>query len=138
MRALVCGSLLTLALSGCATPEFRQASALMESPIVPASDAIFGAVIYANSQLVAAPRTPADWARLQQHARSLHQAAQQLTTLAPSANPAPWREQSGLLAKAAMAALTAVESRNLDGVLESGSRIYDTCAACHAVYAKSP
>ncbi len=108
----------------------------MESPIVPASDAIFGAVIYTNGQLASSPRTDADWDRLRQHAGNLVAAAGDLKALAPSDDPAQWIRQSDAMGAASSAALAAMDGRSLDGVLEAGSRLYDSCTACHATYVK--
>ncbi len=124
------------ALAGCASPQTRQVGSLMESAIVPASDAIFGAVIYANGQLVSAPTTDADWTRLQAHARNLISAADRLRTLAPSDDPGQWTRQSDALNDASTDALDAMNRRHLEGVLDAGSRIYDTCTTCHTAYVK--
>jgi len=50
MRVAGIAALATLLLA-CSSPYARQVGRLMESPIAPASDAIFNAVIYANGQL---------------------------------------------------------------------------------------
>jgi len=125
-----------LLLVACSPASTRQASALMESPIAPASDAIFGAVIYTNGQLATAPRTDAEWDRLEQHAQSLVAAGASLKALAPTDDPAQWVRQSDALASASADALRAVKNRSLDGVLDAGSKIYDTCTLCHAAYVK--
>ena len=70
----------------------------MEAPIVPASDAIFGAVIYTNGQLATAPSSDSEWDRLRQHARRMIAASAELMTLAPQNDPGEWRRQTDALA----------------------------------------
>jgi hypothetical protein len=106
----------------------------MRSPIAPASDAIFNAVIYTNGQLVSSPQTDEQWNRLRAHAESLRTAAEQMTSLAPESNGAVWIRESAALANAATAAGAAADHRSLDGVLDAGGNIYATCTACHAAY----
>jgi hypothetical protein len=130
--------LLAGAVAACGSPETQRTRALMEAPIVPASDAIFGAVIYTNGQLATAPSSDAEWDRLRQHARRMIAAAAELMTLAPQNDPGEWRRQTDALAKASTAALMAMETKSLEGVLDAGSRIYETCTACHATYLKQP
>ncbi|MEQ1760476.1 MAG: hypothetical protein ABL986_19355 [Vicinamibacterales bacterium] len=125
---------LSLCLVACVPVQTRQAAALMESTIVPSSDAIFNAVIYTNGQLVASPQVDADWARLNDHAQNLRAAGTTLKALAPTDAPADWLHQSDAMRDAATAAMAAIEDRNLDGVLDAGSRLYDTCTACHQRY----
>jgi hypothetical protein len=108
----------------------------MEAPIVPASDAIFGAVIYTNGQLAAAPSTDAEWERLRQHARRMLAASSELMALAPATDAGEWRRQTDALAMATSAALEAMDAKSLEGVLQAGSRIYETCTGCHAAYLK--
>ncbi len=107
----------------------------MQAPIVPASDAIFGAVIYTNGRLAASPASDAAWNELHQHARDLIAAATTLRPLAPpDSDSGPWQQQSDALASAAAAVATAVEQRSLTGILDAGSSIYNTCTTCHAAY----
>jgi len=135
MRVLFPLAVAALAVA-CSSSQMRQAADLMESPIVPASDAIFNAVIYTNGQLAASPQTDADWDRLRQHSARLATAATTLKGLAPAEDPALWVTQSDALGEASAAAADAITGKSLDGLLQAGSRIYDTCTTCHAVYAK--
>jgi hypothetical protein len=107
----------------------------MQTPIAPASDALFNAVVYTNGELASAPRTDAQWARLRAQAESLMAAGDSLAALAPGENPDEWRRQSAALAESAAEAAGAVEARSLDKLLDAGSRIYNTCTGCHATYA---
>jgi len=130
----VVATLLAVSL-GCAYPQAQQTRALMQAPIVPASDAIFGAVVYTNGQLAKAPAGDAEWNRLDTHAVSLLEAALRLRTMAPKgSDPSTWVYQSDALAEASQAAVDAISARSLDGVLDAGSRIYDACTRCHAKY----
>ena len=107
----------------------------MQSPIAPASDALFNAVVYTNGELAEAPRSDAQWARLREHAESLMTASESLTAVAPVDNPDEWRRQAAALGEASTDATRAIERKSLAGVLEAGSLIYATCTGCHAAYA---
>ncbi len=73
---------LQAACSSSGSPAVR---AVMRTPIAPASDALFNAVVYTNGQLASAPQTDAQWTRLRDHARSLADAGGTLRGLAPPA-----------------------------------------------------
>jgi hypothetical protein len=107
----------------------------MQSPIAPASDALFNAVVYTNGELASAPRTDAQWARLREHAESLITVSESLAAVAPVDNPDDWRRQAAALGAASKDAGRAIDGKDLDGLLEAGSRIYATCTGCHAAYA---
>lgn len=101
---------------------------------MPSSDAIFGAVVYTNGVLAQSPKTDADWARLASHADALVTAAGTIERLAPADNPGAWTTQAAAMGDAARQAGRAIEARDLERVLEAGSRIYDACTRCHATY----
>ena len=112
-------------------PEVR---AVMQSPIAPASDAIFNAVVYTNGALASSPQTDEQWARLRTHAQSLQDAGGRLLTMAPRENAEQWEKQSVALVAASGEALKAIDGRSLDGVLDAGGKIYFTCTSCHGAY----
>lgn len=122
----------------CSSPQMRQVKTLMQAPVAPASDAIFNAVIYTNGQLASSPQTDAEWDRLKQHARNLTAAAGTLKALAPPGDPAQWIRESSALEAASSAVVEAIDERSLEGVIDGGGRMYDTCTACHAAYVKDP
>ena len=133
LRAAGAAALAT-ALLACSSPQVRQVRSVMESTVVPASDALFNAVIYTNGRLASSPQTDADWDRLRGHAARLSTAAVTLRGLAPAGNPDEWLAQADALGAASSATIEAIDRRNLEGVLEAGSRLYDSCTACHATY----
>lgn len=124
---------LALATAGCSSsdPEVR---AIMQSPIAPASDAIFNAVVYTNGALASAPQTDEQWARLRAHAQSLQEAGGRLLTLAPAENGEQWERQAVALVSSSGEALKAIEAKSVDGVLDAGGKIYFTCTSCHGAY----
>lgn len=137
MKAVSCFSCISwlVFLSACSPtsrPEIRE---LMQTPIAPASDALFNAVVYTNGELASAPRTDAQWARLRAQAESLMAAGDALAALAPGENPDEWRRHSAALAESATQAARAIDGKSVDGLLEAGSRIYESCTGCHAAYA---
>jgi len=122
--------------SACSSSNARAVRDLMQSPVTPASDAIFNAVIYTNGQLVASPQTDGQWDRLRAQAQSLRASAERMKTLAPAPDAQPWLKQSDALAAASTETMKAIDARSLQGVIDGGGKIYDTCAACHAAYIK--
>jgi mono/diheme cytochrome c family protein len=106
----------------------------MQDPIAPAADALFNAVVYTNGELVAAPRSDADWSRLDDRVRALASAALPLKALAPAAGSDVWMKQADLYAQAVDEARTAIAGRSVDGVLAAGGKLYASCAACHEAY----
>lgn len=106
----------------------------MQSPIAPASDAIFNAIVYTNGQLVSSPHTTQEWGRLRAHTESLRGAAQRMMPLAPRSNAAVWIRESAALDNASVAAMEAIDKRSVEGVLDAGGKIYATCTTCHEAY----
>ena len=123
-----------LCVTGCSSPGRTASKKLMHDPIAPASDALFNAVVYTNGELVAAPRTEADWSRLDDRARALASAALPLRALAPATNNDVWMKQADLYAQAVAEARTAVARRDVDEVLAAGGKLYASCAGCHDAY----
>ena len=119
---------------GCGSPGSQAVRAVMRTPIAPASDALFNAVIYTNGQLAAAPRTDEQWERLRAHAESLQAAGATLMTLASPDQQDEWQRQSVALIQASTEAVRAADARSLDAVLDAGGKIYSTCTGCHAAY----
>ena len=132
-------SLLTLVLfcaDGCTPRDAAAVKTLMQSPIAPASDALFNSVIYTNGQLVAAPRTDADWRRVGERAAALAAVASPLKALAPRNGGDVWERQSDLFAEGAKAATAAVAAKDVDALLSAGGELYASCEACHAGFIK--
>ena len=123
---------------GCASPDAPAVRALMQTPVAPASDAIFNAIVYTNGQLVSSPQSDEQWTRLRMHAESLRTAAAAMKALAPKQSAEVWLRQSDALAAAAAAAVASIDAKSLEGVLDAGGKIYDTCGACHAAYITNP
>ena len=123
-----------LVAAACSSGYPAEVRELMQAPVAPASDAIFNAVVYTNGQLASAPQTDDQWNRLRGHAEALQKSGATLMTLAPRDNPDGWERQSVALVESAGAALAAIETKSLDGVLDAGGRIYGTCTACHGAY----
>jgi hypothetical protein len=121
---------------GCSSSNGPAVRQVMQTPIAPASDAIFNAIVYTNGQLVSAPQTDEQWNRLRAQAESLRGAAATTKALAPDEDAGEWLRQSDALDSASAAALRAIEAKSVDGLLDAGGNIYATCAACHSIYIK--
>ena len=107
---------------------------LMEADVAPASDAIFNAVVFVNGRMETAPATDAQWRVVGNHARALGDAGRTLAAGPPGADNTVWLAQAAALSTSAREALQAAEARDVNALLAAGSRIYDTCTACHARY----
>jgi hypothetical protein len=124
---------LALATLNCSSSS-SEVRALMRDPVAPASDALFNAVIYTNGQLAASPQTDEQWGRLRTHAESLQSAGGRMMAFAPPDRQEAWQRQAMALIQASAEARTAIDNRSLEGVLDTGGKIYATCTGCHAAY----
>lgn len=134
----------TLLLMGC-SPAIERQPARVE-PSAPASPVAISAVMRALVDHAAhvlwnvketPPQNDTDWQELENHAVQLA-AAGALITLGGtgpvdqgwSQQPA-WHRNAKGLSDAALAALTEVRNRNVEGVLVAGERIVQACQSCH-------
>ena len=132
----------------------------MEGQIDPAADALWDSVAYiasASGVEDRQPRSDADWAAVRREALVLIEAANLLTVPGRSvrhgteaARPGELntgqtqalieaRRQefftlAGVLQRAGLGALAAIEARDAAGLMEAGGRIDAACEACHLIY----
>lgn len=118
-------------------PEFQPVATVdqvMDAVIIPASEAIFDAVVYSNGELVQAPASDDDWFRLQMQGIALAEAGNLLLMPPRARDTGNWTAFSRAMTERAVQVVEAAEARNLDQLLEAGSRLYESCTACHAQY----
>jgi hypothetical protein len=100
---------------------------LMTAIIIPSSDVIFAAA-------GEAPKTDADWTRIQNNALALAESGNLLLMRPPAKDNANWMKFSREMTDAAEVALKAARSKNATAIAEAGDRIYGSCESCHKQY----
>jgi hypothetical protein len=91
-------------------------------------------VVYDNGQLAQAPRTDDEWFRLRMQALAVAEAGNLLMMPGRAEDSGDWLTFARDMVDAGESAAQAAESQNIDRVLQSGSELYRTCAACHEKY----
>jgi len=99
---------------------------IMDAMVVPQSDALFGVGR-------TAPATAAQWKALRLDAIVLIEAGRALTVAERSEGP-DWDAWSRGMAAAAAQAINAIDARDVDGVLEAGGALIESCTGCHSLY----
>ena len=107
---------------------------IMDAIVIPASQAVFDAVIYDNGALVQAPANDDDWFRLQMQALAVAEAGNLLQLPPRAKDNGDWASMSRALTDAAVAVGQAAEAKNVDELLRTGGAMYTTCTACHRKY----
>ena len=113
---------------------------IMTAIVGPAADTVFGAVsTVATAQGVEekAPQTDAEWQTVGASAAALVEAANMMMMEGRVVDRGDWITSARALNEAATVALKAAESRNAQGVFESGEAIYGACDACHKQYERT-
>ena len=122
---------------GGAVPPFRVVATthdVMDAIVVPASDAIFDAVVYSNGELEQVPETGEDWSRLRLQALAVAEGANLLLVPQRAMGRQDWIAFSGSMADEALAVARAAEAKDVMRVLETGAALYGACLACHEQY----
>ena len=102
---------------------------VMDAMIIPASDALFDV----GRQ---APESGEEWVALRNQAVILIEAGRALTIEGRSRGEA-WDTWSEALSATGQGAIDAIDARNVDGVLDAGNALMDTCTDCHIQYLTS-
>jgi cytochrome c556 len=100
---------------------------LMKAIVIPSSDVIFAA----GGE---APKTDADWLKVQNNALALAESGNLLLMRPPAKDNANWSKFSREMTDAAEAALKAARSKNANAISEAGDRVYGSCESCHKQY----
>jgi hypothetical protein len=107
---------------------------VMDSIIIPSSQAIFDAVVYDNGQLVQEPKSDDDWYQLRMRALAVAEAGNLLLMPPRLKKEAEWVKWSHALTDAGVRAEQAADARNVDLLLKTGGEIYAACTGCHSKY----
>jgi hypothetical protein len=81
-----------------------------------------------------APADDADWLAVQSNAIMLAESGSLLMIGSCARDTGDWMTMSQALVDAGVAALEAVEARDVDGVLAAGDLIVVACETCHVPY----
>ena len=130
-------------ISGCGSPGDADApgyrpvasiDAVMDAIVIPASQAIFDAVVYENGELARAPRTDDEWFRVRMQALAVAEAGNLLMMPGRAKDSGDWPTFARAMVDAGERAAHAAESQDIDRLLHTGGELYRTCAACHEKY----
>ena len=134
----------TVALSACTRstapegqPPYKPVASInqiMDSIVIPSSQAIFDAVVYSNGELVAAPKGDDQWHALEMHALAVAEAANLLMMAPRAKDNGEWMKMAAAMNEQAVVTARAAEKKDLDGLLKAGSDLYNSCTACHEKY----
>jgi hypothetical protein len=100
---------------------------VMTAITIPASEVVFGV----GSD---APKTDADWLKVQNNALTLAESGNLLLMPGRTVNEDGWKKEAVALIDASVLALKAAEAKDVDGVLGAGDKIYASCEGCHTGY----
>ena len=90
-----------------------------------------------------APKTPADWELVAEHAIQMAAAGTLITLPGTGPNDSSltqqpdWKKWSRAMSDAGLAALRASESRDMKALVAANSQLVDTCEGCHKQYKPS-
>ncbi len=103
---------------------------LMEALIIPASNAVFEVGAHA-------PTNAKEWSALRNNAVILAESGNLLMLRDRKGDNGDWKKFSKLLADAGVAAIKAVDAKDLDKLSdEVGEQLLNSCSTCHAKYLK--
>jgi len=107
---------------------------LMDAIVIPSSQKVFDAVVYSNGEIVASPRTDAEWLEIQLSALAVAEAGNLLLMPPRAIDQGAWATHARELNATAARAADAARRQDVAELLKAGGEMYDVCAACHAAY----
>jgi hypothetical protein len=107
---------------------------VMDAIVIPASTAIFDAVIYSNGALVQAPMTDDDWHAIRMQALASAEAGNLLMMTPRAKDHGDWIARCREFMNASTAAARAAKDKDVGRLLQAGGDLYTTCVACHRQY----
>jgi hypothetical protein len=121
-------------------PAFKPVATIkqvMESTIVPASEAIFdsvGTVVSASGVEEIAPKNEQEWVAVRNSALTLAESGNLLMIPARAKDNGEWMKMSQALVDVGMVALKAADARNPEALFDAGGQVYVVCQQCHDKY----
>jgi hypothetical protein len=119
------------------SPGFKPVASIddiMESIVIPSSQAIFDAVVYSNGELVQSPKTDEDWNSVRMRAIAVAEAGNLMIMPGRAKDNGDWVKFALAMTERAAVVANAAESKSIDQLLQTGGELYNTCTACHAKY----
>jgi hypothetical protein len=136
-----CAALILIGTAACGraqdTPSFHPVATVdqvMDSIVIPSSQAIFDAVVYENGELVASPKTDDEWFGVQMHGFAVAEAGNLLMMAPRAKDTGEWVTFSRAMTDAAAQVTKAAESKDVERMLSTGSNLYRACVGCHEKY----
>lgn len=112
---------------------------IMATITAPSAGVIYGSVsttVTAAGITEIAPQNDDEWAALGSSAAVLAESANLLMADSRAIDKGDWIKFSQQLVDTSKLALKAANEKSIDGILEAGGPINDTCESCHAKYAR--
>ena len=110
---------------------------IMAASTGPSAGVIYGAVsttVTATGITEVAPQNDEEWAAIGNSAAALGESANLLMTDSRAIDKGDWIKFSQQLVVTSKMALKAANEKSVDGILEAGGPINETCDNCHAKY----
>lgn len=110
---------------------------IMAAVTGPSAGVIYGAVsttVTATGITEVAPQNDEEWAAIGNSAAALAESANLLMTDSRAIDKGDWIKFSMQLVDTSKMALKAANDKSVDGILEAGGPINETCDNCHAKY----
>ena len=107
---------------------------IMDAIVVPASQAVWDAVVYTNGELVASPKTDDDWYNLQMKGYALAEAGNLMKIPPRARDDAEWMKFSTELTVQSRGVIKAAEAKSIQALLTAGGNVYTVCTDCHRMY----
>ena len=138
--ALLAGALCWTACGGPAPPPFKPVAdvkQLMQAVVDPSADVVWESVatIFTKAGVEERrPRTKEEWANVRSHAMMLSESGNLLMMSPRAKDGGEWMKMAQALVDKAAIALRAAEAKDVDGLLNVGGEIDETCENCHKKY----
>jgi 23S rRNA pseudoU1915 N3-methylase RlmH len=108
-------------------PELKE---LMATKVELAAEAIWNAALDES-----APKTDADWKKLEEAAAALAENGKSLMTSNLAKDQGKWKEESQKLIDIAEVSRKAIAEKNRDALVDAGNKMNDAvCVSCHMIY----
>jgi hypothetical protein len=123
--------------AGCAKTELTPIATIeqiMETAVAPVSDKVFDAAVWVNGEQIGGPRTDEDWKMVEANALMLAETGNLLLMGSRMKDQVGWVTRTHAMMDAANEAAKAAAAKNIDGVFNAGTKIYQACTGCHLQY----
>lgn len=137
----ICGAFLCAGCAGAPDPPpyrpIADVKQLMNAIIDPAADEIWDAtgwIITAAGEEERRPKNDEEWVAVMNHAITVTESANLLMMVPRAKDGDEWMKRSQELVEAGQKAWRAAQSKDLQGLFDTGGEVYQACVHCHEKY----